>query len=218
MIDQRKNWDDFWLNIKAKDKGISWSKQRILSILDPYVQRDHRVLDAGCGSGFFSAYFCSGGMDTTAVDYSDKSITLTRAITYNRAKIFKLDMMSNTFPENFNVKFDLIFNDGLFEHFIQAEQDILMNNFKSILNPTGHLISFVPNMFSPWTIIRPFFMPGIEEKPFTIKQLKNLNMRNGLHIKKYGGLNTLPWKISLEGHFAVYTGMLLYTISTLKNN
>jgi len=213
MDKQNRDWDQFWRHSHFAEAHLSWSKRRILHVLEPYAQKGLKALDAGCGSGFFSAYFCDRGMDTTAIDYSEKSIKLTESITCNRAKTYNCDMMANGFAKRFPHKFDLIFTDGLFEHFACDDQNELLNNLKSVLDPNGHIITFVPNLFSPWTIIRPFLMPGIEEKPFTIKELRSLNLRNDLKVIASGGINTLPWRLSLEGPLAAYTGMLLYTIS-----
>lgn len=88
-----------------------------------------------------------------------------------------------------------------------------MNNFYAMLKPSGVLITFVPNRFSPWELIRPLFMPGIGETPFVLPGLVRLNERNNFHVFKKGGINTLPWIISPDKFFGKYFGMLLYAIA-----
>jgi len=59
-------------------------------------------------------------------------------------------------------------------------------------------------------------MPGIEEKPFTLQELVDLNVRNGLVVLARGGLNTFPFRLSPEGGVADRFGMLLYTVAKRK--
>jgi SAM-dependent methyltransferase len=113
-------------------------------------------------------------------------------------------------------KFDLIFTDGLFEHFSGEEQHKIISNFKKVLSPQGIVATFVPNKWSPWQLIRPFFMPGIKEKPFTLQGLKDLNLRCGLEIIQSGGLNVLPFKYSPDRSFGPYYGMILFSLAKLR--
>lgn len=110
-------------------------------------------------------------------------------------------------------KFDLIFSDGLLEHFSPTDQDKIVTNLSGVLASDGVLVTFVPNRWSPWELIRPFFMPGIEEDPFVLSQLIDLNERNGLKPLTSGGLNTVPFAFSPDGLLGSMWGMLLYTIS-----
>jgi len=206
-----QNWNSFW--DKSQNTQASWSKRRILSVLDGHLNSGMTILDAGCGSGFFSEYFCDKGLNVTALDYSENALNLTKKRTLNRAQIVKADMLDQNFGAHLNQQFDLIFSDGLFEHFSNVDQNIIMQNLKSVLAEGGYLITFVPNLFSPWTIIRPFLMPGINEKPFIRKKLSGLHEKNGFRIIRTGGVNVLPWKVSPENLLSRYFGMLLFCIA-----
>lgn len=212
------DWDDFWWNNKAPFSyaHASWSKKRIMAVLKPYLQPGKRALDAGCGSGFFTKVFIDNGMKATAVDYSPKAVAITSVLAKDKAVVKQKDLLSPQFSKEFPDKFDLIFSDGLLEHFPRAQQDVIVKNLAAVLNPQGALVTFVPNRWSPWELIRPFYMPGIDEAPFTLGQLVRLNEDNGLSVIKKGGVNTLPFAFSLEGAIAGYFGMLLYTIAKVK--
>ncbi len=211
MKDLQRNWNVFWNRSPAVK--ASWSKQRIQRVIDPYLDPGKSILDAGCGSGFFSAYFCDKGLNATAVDYADSALSLTQEMTSNRARIVKADMFSESFRQEHAGMFDIVFSDGLLEHFEESGQNKLLSNFAGILKSQGLLITFVPNLFSLWTLIRPLLMPGIEEKPFTIKRLIALNRRNGFNVTSYGGVNVLPWKHSPEKFIPHRTGMLIFTVA-----
>ncbi|MFA5059948.1 MAG: class I SAM-dependent methyltransferase [Candidatus Omnitrophota bacterium] len=211
---QSGDWEQFWktTNHYTAPK-ISWSKKRVLDVIKPYVVAGKNALDAGCGSGFFAKHFYDAAMATTALDYSPKALEITRQLTGGRVKIIQEDLLKPHLSSRISERFDLIFSDGLFEHFLPGEQDVIMKNFISLLNPNGVVVTFVPNRFSPWEIIRPFFMPGIDETPFVPRGLASLNERNGLKILGSGGVNVLPFFVSPEKFLGKYFGMLLYTIS-----
>ena len=210
-------WDHFWARQKSSDvKNISWSKQRILKILEPHAFPGKNALDAGCGSGFFSNYFCDRKMDTVSLDYSQKALDIAQQKTAGRTKIIKADLLNEKLSALFAEPFDLIFSDGLFEHFEKEDQDKIMLNLRTVIAVDGVLITVVPNRWSPWQLIRPVFMPGIKETPFVWKGLLDLNQRNGFSVIAKGGLNVFPFKVSPEKMMASQFGMLLFTIA-VKN-
>ena len=107
---------------------------------------------------------------------------------------------------------DIIFTDGLFEHFSKEKQEKILKTFITMKKRDGLIITFLPNKYSFWTIIRPIFMPGIEEVPFTLKKLTYFVEELGQKVIEKGGLNVLPVKYSLE-FLGKRVGMLVYTVS-----
>lgn len=214
MTPQSQDWNRFWSKRStAQCASPSWSKQRILTAINPFLSKGKKILDAGCGSGFFSKYFCDQGLKTVSLDYSDSALEMAKKMTSGRAEIFKGDLLSDYITIDLGRSFDIIFSDGLLEHFSETNQDKIMQNFKALLTKDGMLITFVPNFFSPWEIIRPLFMPGIDETPFILTGLVRLKKRNGFEILTSGGVNTLPFAFSPDRIFGRYFGMLLYTIA-----
>ena len=128
------------------------------------------------------------------------------------------DLLNDNLAASIDHRFDIIFSDGLLEHFVSEDQNRIIKNLSSVLKDDGVLVTFVPNKFSPWELIRPFYMPGIEEDPFTFKQLIRLNERNNLCVKESGGINVLPFAFSPDRWCGRNFGMLLYTISGKKDS
>lgn len=203
----QKSWDNFW---EKKNTSVnSWTKRRIIDILRQYTRRDINVLDAGCGTGFFSSYFISCGCSVYSVDYSDMALSMARRITENKAKAYvKIDILKDAL----DVKFDIIFTDGLLEHYTQEEQDRIMLNMKGMKKEKGYLMNFVPNRYSLWSMVRPFYM-RIREKPFLINELIDLHRRNGLSLVSSGGISVLPFRFSPEKTLGRAFGMLFYCIA-----
>ncbi len=211
----QSQWNKFWdTNRNSQFIRTSWSKRRIISILNRYRGEDVDALDAGCGSGFFSSYFISCGCSTYCLDYSSTALEITREQTQNSAQDYILgDLLDNNLVKKYENRFDLIFTDGLFEHFSDNDQDIILNNFKIMKKEEGKIITFVPNRFTLWTVIRPFYLPGIKEKPFTIRRLKRLHQKNKLVIEEWGGINVIPARYSPDYLIGKYLGMLLYCVA-----
>jgi 2-polyprenyl-3-methyl-5-hydroxy-6-metoxy-1,4-benzoquinol methylase len=210
----QQQWNKFWGDRQYKQlTESSWSKRRIKNILNKYIDKDMTVLDAGCGSGYFSNYFISKGCNVYSLDYSEKALEIARKVTQNKAvEYLKRDLLDESICFEFNSKFDLIFTDGLFEHFSKEEQENILKAFITIKNEKGLIITVVPNRYSFWTIIRPIFMPGIEEVSFTLKKLTSFAEKLGQNVVECGGLNVLPVKYSPE-FLGKRVGMLLYIVS-----
>ena len=75
---------------------------------------------------------------------------------------------------------------------------------------SGIITTFVPHKYSWWTLVRPFFMPGIKETPFTLSALKKLHSNSNMTLEKYGGLNVLPIGLSPDRLIGRQLGMILY--------
>lgn len=211
---QTGSWNSFWaMGTVAEKSRLSWSKKRIISLLEPLLQPGCTVLDAGCGSGFFSNYFAENGAKVVAIDNSETALATCRQICGDKVACRNVDLLDEHLPADLHGRFDLIFSDGLLEHFSLGAQVDILNNFARMLKPEGKTVTFVPNRFSPWQLIRPFFMPGIHEMPFTLKRLIKVHKLCNLSIQNSGGLNVFPCALSPERQFGGSLGMLLYAVA-----
>jgi cyclopropane fatty-acyl-phospholipid synthase-like methyltransferase len=211
---KKENWEQFW-SARGTHRFTqkSWSKVRMMEVLDDVVREGMEVLDAGCGSGFFSAYFLEKGCRVWALDHSETSLEIARKSTQGRCQAYlKEDLFRDDWEVSFRGKFDLIFSDGLFEHFTPEDQRRLIDRFRMLKKEDGLIATFVPNRYSWWEIVRPLVMPGIQEVPFTVSDLKELH--SGMRLLKTGGLNVLPFRVSPERSLGSSLGMLLYVLAS----
>ncbi|MBZ0166658.1 MAG: class I SAM-dependent methyltransferase, partial [Candidatus Omnitrophica bacterium] len=208
------DWNQYWeLDQTQRFTRISWSKRRILRILNPYLRPGSRALDAGCGSGFFSQFFCEAGLHATALDYAQSALDIAGARTKGKAKLVRANLLEDSLEAMLAARYQVIFTDGLLEHFVPADQDRIILNLRSVLADDGVIFTFVPNRWSPWELIRPLYMPGIKEDPFRLPELVDLHERNQLQVMARGGINTVPFGFSPDGLLGATFGMLLYTIT-----
>lgn len=206
-------WDNFWRIRGEAGKTVSWSKKRIAGLISDYAKPGMDILDAGCGSGFFSSYFISRGCNVYSMDYSGNAIRMTRDMTADKSRMYiSDDILKASGLTGLNVKFDIIFTDGLLEHYSKEKQDIIMRNMKGVKKEQGYIINFAPNKFSLWSIVRPFVM-DIEERPFAMGEFIDLHKRNSLSVISSGGINVLPFRVSPERLLARYFGMLFYCVA-----
>jgi len=179
-------------------------------ILSGYIEPGMDVLDLGCGAGFFSAYFISKGCSVYSMDYSTRALSIAKDNTNHKSKMYLngniLDAGAFT---GIDVQFDIIFTDGLLEHYSKTEQDNIISKMRTVKKEDGYIINFAPNRFSLWSLARPFVM-DIEERPFTMSEFMDLHSRNGLRVVSYGGISALPFRFSPEGLLARRFGMLFY--------
>lgn len=211
-LPQEKNWDYFWkLNTESRFTQKSWSKIRIIRVLDEIIKPEMVVLDAGSGSGFFSNYFLSKGCKVYSLDYSKDALEITKRLTNNKSEAYlQEDLLDPFLSQKYENTFDMIFSDGLFEHFSKEDQRKIMDNFRKVKKSDGIIATFVPNKYSWWEIVRPLVMPGIKEDPFTMPRL--LALHQGLVIIKKGGLNTIPLRFSPDKLVGGKIGMILYLL------
>ncbi|MFQ6120518.1 MAG: class I SAM-dependent methyltransferase [Methanosarcinales archaeon] len=175
-----------------------------MKILDKYVRG--KSLDAGCGSGFFSKFFMDKNCRVFALDYSKESLKLTGSLD-KKIKLIKGSVLKMPFD---NETFDLVFSDGLLEHYKNPIS--IVSEFERVAKKNGIVATFVPNKISYWILIKWFKLKDIKEYRFTLKKLIELHERVGFKIIKSGGLSALPLKISPE-FLAKYIGRIIYVIA-----
>lgn len=96
-----------------------------------------RVLDAGCGSGWFARYCKARGVDYTGADISETSVALSRKVTPN---IVQADSQALPFEDG---SFDYVFCIDSFEHV--PDQGRAAAEFRRVLRTGGAVFLSVPN-------------------------------------------------------------------------
>ncbi len=210
---KESDWDRYWEGARGgRFTRVSWSKRRMEAVLEPFLRPGVRVLDAGCGSGYFSAHFVDRDCRVSTLDHSKEALEMARRLTKGRAEEYLADdLLDPSFAERHAEKYDLVFTDGLFEHFQEEEQRRILGNFIAALCPGGLVATFVPNKYSWWTLVRPFVMPGIYEKPFGRSGL--LSLHEGLSIEGEGGISVWPFRHSPDRILGRSFGMLRYVLA-----
>ncbi len=166
-----------------------------------------KLLDIGCGGGLLSEPMCRLGAQVTAIDASEKNITVARI--HAKKNNLKINYICSS-PEklNSNKKFDVILNMEIVEHvenidfFLKSCSKLLKKNgimFVATLNKT--LKSYIFAIVGAEYILR--WLPiGTHEWEKFVKpdELISLLKKNDIHVKKVDGMKfnlmTDKWCIS----------------------
>lgn len=133
-------WDNYLNEIDQPDMG--WANHH-LPMLNK-VSEGNKILEAGAGTGILSAYLSLLGKEVVAVDNSEVAIKKMKQMKQRYDvdfQVVKADI--NTFKTK--QKFDVILNQGFFEHLTNNEIKHTLDNLLSISNrvvfsvPSKHL-------------------------------------------------------------------------------
>jgi SAM-dependent methyltransferase len=152
--------------------------------------RGRRVLEVGAGSGRDSVALASEGAITFILDYSMASLETARRVAQRhgvRPHLIRADALRLPFKEG---TFDVIFHQGLLEHF--RDPMPLLNENVRALKTEALLLVDVPQRFHAYTVLKKAMIATGTwfagwETEFTIGQLERLMRRAGTRItSRYG--------------------------------
>lgn len=110
-----------------------------------------KVLEVGCGVGDFALYLASQNANVSAVDFSDKAISIAKEKAKAQGKQVEFsvaDAQALTFEDN---TFDLLFSCECLEHLPDPER--ALSEFYRVLKPSGRLILTTENYSNGLLII-----------------------------------------------------------------
>jgi ubiquinone/menaquinone biosynthesis C-methylase UbiE len=177
------DWDTFW-DFTGKHKLFN----RLLyaahfrhyrRLLEGVLPPEPEILELGAGSGVIPRRIVKEwGGRATLVDSNEKARELFLAGAAPDEKIEYI--LGDVLDLNLPTAFDLVYSDGLIEHFPEKER--VMAAHTRPLKPSGHIVLFVPcNSFVFRTVTR--FGPdmGYEER-YTLPALVRLCREHGLEV------------------------------------
>ncbi len=145
-----ERWTSFWRTRRSPDDFYAPSP-RIREHLLPHAGPGTRILEVGSGSGRDSAALARAGARVFLLDASAGALDLAgRADAGFRGRsLVRGDALGSPFPD---AVFDLVFHQGLLEHFPDPLSLLLEN--RRILRPGGVLLVDVPQTFHAWTVLK----------------------------------------------------------------
>jgi SAM-dependent methyltransferase len=152
--------------------------------------RGRRVLEVGAGSGRDSVALASEGARTFILDYSMASLETARRVAQRHGVapiLVRADALRLPFRDG---AFDVIFHQGLLEHF-RDPMPLLRENVRA-LSGAGLLLVDVPQRWHLYTVLKHAMIATGTwfagwETEFTIGQLEGLLRRAGVRVvSRYG--------------------------------
>lgn len=121
-------WDVYLKETRKRDVRSSLLKylvsgSELLEKVIEYSRPGARLLETGCGTGFFSIFMSKMGYRVTAIDIDKAVVSMAREHNKKlggKAKVMRGDILDLDFKKG---SFDTVFNGGVLEHF--SDRDIV---------------------------------------------------------------------------------------------
>lgn len=151
------------------------------------------LLDAGCGTGWFSERAVSLGAQVTSLDIGDQLLIETSKKCNSQTALG--DICDMPFMDE---SFDIVISSECIEHTIDPEAAI--REISRVTKKGGTVVLTTPNNFWHWSVIVANFL-GLRaynghENWLGWWQIKRLFEKNNLHIDKQIGFHMFPFVIS----------------------
>lgn len=189
---RREHWETLW-EAKKDVQNVYSNEDRILRGLSRVCElRGKRVLEVGAGTGRDSFRLMDRGATVIQLDYSVNSLQILKQLSEDLG-VQTTIVGGDTFQLPFRDEtFDIVFHQGLLEHFRNAQAHALLKENIRVLKPGGFLLADVPQRYHVYTVIKHILI-GLNkwfagwERSFSTPELSSLMRSCGLtSIHAYG--------------------------------
>ncbi len=189
------HWERFWSDDRPLGEVYSNQERIIGEILKARSVRGARVLEVGAGTGRDTVALVERGATGFVLDYTFEALRLTRQAAREAGVEVRLvcaDARRTPFRDG---SFDLVFHQGLLEHFRDC-QPILTENAR-ILRPSGTLVADVPQRYHAWTVLKKILIAMDRwfagwETQFSPRELERRVERERLRVRRTYGDFMVP--------------------------
>jgi ubiquinone/menaquinone biosynthesis C-methylase UbiE len=188
----KSNWEDFW-KLRTNVHDIYSNVDRILRNLSAVTDVNGKcVLEVGAGTGRDSFGMVKLGAEVVQLDYVESSLAIIRTLSRQegiRVHIVQGDAFSLPFPDS---TFDVVFHQGLLEHFREDDAQKLLSENVRVLKQGGFLLVDVPQRYHIYTIIKHILIIFHRwfagwEREFSVRELERIMRSHRLTVvQSYG--------------------------------
>jgi SAM-dependent methyltransferase len=170
LVNRRESPDQWWLNQKfepdfrAVRPNLYGAVQEagLARYFSNTFNKDHRVVDLGCGTGFYTAMIARTGASTIGLDPNAEFIAIAHDIASSSGAEFEVQLIGqpgalDSIPD---ASADFVFmSDALLFYFVPVDPrdtsdiEVLLRAIRRILKPGGKFVSLEPNhafWLKPW--------------------------------------------------------------------
>ena len=188
----KSHWDNFWSEKKEVHEVYS-NDDRVLRNLQKIIDlRGKRVLEVGAGTGRDSFGMVGKGASIFMLDYSTNSLRIIKNLA-EEEKIPVSPVGGNAFSLPFpDGSFDVVFHQGLLEHFREEQATSLLKENIRVLKHGGLLLVDVPQRYHIYTVMKHILIAMDKwfagwEREFSVGELERLLRSLGVQpVYRYG--------------------------------
>ncbi len=188
-VSEKKHWDRFWTGAGEAEDVYS-NEGRVAERLSRALPLEGKlVLEVGAGTGRDALDLARRGSRAVALDYSQASLRLIRSqlAAGAGASLVCGDAFALPFPDE---TFDVVFHQGLLEHFRNPD-DLIAENAR-VLRRGGIMLVDVPQRYHYYTIVKHVLIAMNRwfagwEREYSVGELERMLERHGFSVvESYG--------------------------------
>lgn len=187
-----EHWETFWAEKSNVADVYSNSDRVVRNLIKITDVKGKKILEIGAGTGRDSFPLVTLGADVYQLDYSMNSLTIMKRIA-EEEKMNVTIIGGDTFALPFkDDSFDIVFHQGLLEHFRHDKAEALLKENIRVLKKGGLLCVDVPQRYHIYTVIKKILITlntwfAGWERSFSVPELKREMERLGLRtVHTYG--------------------------------
>jgi len=181
------HWEDFWKEKDNMDEVYSNTDRVPRNLIKIMDVKGKKILEVGAGTGRDSFPLVELGAEVYQLDYSFNSLKIMKKIS-EEAKMDVTIVGGDTFMLPFKDEtFDVVFHQGLLEHFRKPKADDLLKENIRVLKKGGLLCVDVPQRWHIYTAMKKTLIAIDKwfagwERSFSVPELQALMKTHGLEI------------------------------------
>lgn len=137
---------------KIYEKGAVWTElnppKELINLIESKNIKPCKVLDVGCGEGFYAIYLAKKGFEVTGIDISENAIKLAKENSKKQGVNIKFIPIDITNLKEID-KFDFVFEWAILHHIMPERRKEYLDNIKKSLNKKGKYLSVCFNNQNP---------------------------------------------------------------------
>lgn len=181
---RREHWEAYWAERGEPEAYYSNAERLVRQIERAVALPVAWALEVGAGTGRDGLRLAASGSKVVLLDYAVQAIAMLRTLTRPRRGVYIVRADAFALPFR-NESFDLVFHQGLLEHFREPEE-LLRENLR-VLRVGGVAVVDVPQRFHLYALLKRILMLlgrwfAGWETDFTVRGLRALMERTGFQI------------------------------------
>jgi ubiquinone/menaquinone biosynthesis C-methylase UbiE len=189
---RREHWDTLWQEKKDVQHVYSNENRLLRQLVRVCDLKGKKVLEVGAGTGRDSFPLTELGAEIVQLDYSVNSLQILKNLS-EELHVPTNIVGGDTFQLPFRDEtFDVVFHQGLLEHFRQPQADALLKENIRVLKRGGLLLVDVPQRYHFYTVAKHILMAMNKwfagwERSFSVRELRSRMETLGLTpVSAYG--------------------------------